>query len=111
MVTYDVLYSSINYTTRNPLCDSLKSSYAVANEALDLEEDDLAEQGDEVLVFFLLSFLGPLGGHEDASCPGLSGKLISVGSMDLAGSKSAEIKNTNTGQHLLNMQATNGEIL
>ena len=90
----------------------MKSSYADANEALDLEEDDLAEQvGDDVLVFFLLAFLGPLGGQEEPSCPGLSGKLISVGSMDRAGSKSADIRNTSTGQHLVNMQATNGEVL
>lgn len=86
MVTQDF------YTTRSPLCDSLKSSNAVAKEALDLEEDDLAEEGDDVLVFFLLAFLGPLGGQEEDSCAGLSGKLISVGSMDLAGSKSEEIK-------------------
>ena len=80
------------YTTRSPLCDSLKSSNAVAKEALDLEEDDLAEEvGEDVLDFFLLAFLGPLGGQEEDSCAGLSGKLISVGSMDLAGSKSAEI--------------------
>jgi hypothetical protein len=46
----------------------LKSSYAVANEVLDLEEDDLAEEvGDDVLVFFLLAFLGPLGGQEEDS--------------------------------------------
>ena len=80
------------YTTRSPLCDSLKSSNAVAKEALDLKEDDLAEEvGDDVLVFFLLAFLGPLGGQEEDSCAGLSWKLISVGSIDLAGSKSAEI--------------------
>ena len=46
--------------TRNPLCDSLKASYAVANEALDLEDDDRADEvGDDVLFFFLFGFLGP----------------------------------------------------
>jgi hypothetical protein len=45
----------------------LKSSYAVANEVLDLEEDDLAELGDDSLGFFRLAFLGPLGGQEEDS--------------------------------------------
>jgi hypothetical protein len=77
--------------TRNPLCDSLNASYAVANEVLDLEDDDLADEvGDDVLVFFLLTFLGPLGmsGQEGASWPDFSGK-ISIGSMLLGCSKSA----------------------
>ncbi|BAS77121.1 Os02g0162150 [Oryza sativa Japonica Group] len=82
---------SQSMATRNPLCDSLNASYAVANEVLDLEDDDLADEvGDDVLVFFLLTFLGPLGmsGQEGASWPDFSGK-ISIGSMLLGCSKSA----------------------
>lgn len=82
--------------TRNPLCDSLKASYAVANEALDLEDDDLADEvGDDALFFFLFGFLGPplaTSGKEGPSCWRallLSGK-ISMGIMLLGCSKSAE---------------------
>ena len=83
--------------TRNPLCDSLKASYAVANEALDLEDDDRADEvGDDALFFFLFGFLGPpLGAswQEGPSWPGLllSWK-ISMGIMLLGCSKSAEKK-------------------
>lgn len=84
--------------TRNPLCDSLKASYAVANEALDLEDDDLADEvGDDALFFFLFGFLGPplaTSGKEGPSCWRallLSGK-ISMGIMLLGCSKSAEKK-------------------
>ena len=76
--------------TRNPLCDSLKASYAVANEALALEEDDLADEaGDDALFFFLLAFLAPLGGMSAFSCPGLLSWNISIGTMLLGCSKSA----------------------
>lgn len=83
--------------TRKPLCDSLKASYAVAKEALDLEDDDLADEvGDDALFFFLFGFLGPplrTSGQEGASCPGLllSWK-ISMGIMLLGCSKSTEKK-------------------
>jgi hypothetical protein len=46
--------------TQNPLWDSLRASYAIANEALDLEEDNLADDtNDDTHFFFLLSFLSP----------------------------------------------------
>jgi hypothetical protein len=86
--------------TRNPLRDSQKASYAVANEALDLEEDDLADEaGDDALFFFFafvflfFAFLGPLG------MPGLSlSWKISMGTSMLLGcSKSARrIENFST---------------
>jgi len=92
--THDCLFLSCRVpgrqATRNPLWDSLKASYAVANEALDLEEDDLADEaGDDALFFFLLAFLAPLGGMSGFSCPGLLSWNISMGSMLLGCSKSA----------------------
>jgi hypothetical protein len=79
--------------TGNPLWDSLKASYAVANEAVDLAEDDLADEagGDDALfffVFFLLAFLSPLC-TSGFSCPGLLSWKMSMGSMLLGCSKSA----------------------
>lgn len=82
--------SIYSQATRSPLWDSLKASYAVANEALDLEEDDLADEAgdDALLFFFLFAFLGLLA-MSGFSCPGLLSWKISMGSMLLGCSKSA----------------------
>jgi len=62
----------------------------VANEALDLEEDDLADEaGDDALFFFFLfAFLAPLA-MSAFSCPDLLSWNMSMGSMLLGCSKSA----------------------
>jgi hypothetical protein len=65
----------------------------VENEALDLEDDDLADEvGEDVLFFLCFTFLPPLGASgpvEGSAWPGLLSVKISTGSMLPGCSKSA----------------------